>query len=159
MKFVETIRNGLPEGSTEYKIPNPAKQIDQYGRLKRWELSLDAPKQQKEKFRLCDDADEALQRKLHDRVFVHKLELFNEKLFKKLEKRRKAFSNWRRLKIVLTILALCGNRFEEQNEVRQIKPKEKIIEKLSFDERMARYIYLPTSKTKISWDIFISVVF
>ena len=36
MEFVASIRNGLPEGTEEYKIPNPAKEYDKFGLLKRW---------------------------------------------------------------------------------------------------------------------------
>ena len=60
---------------------------------------------------------------------MHKLELYNEKLSKKLERRRKAISNWRRLKIVLAILSLCDNRLEEDPEVVEVKLRNDVGEK------------------------------
>ena len=76
----------------------------------------------------------------------------------KLEERRRAIANWRRLKVLLTILKLCGNRFEIEDATPTIIIEKDEI-KQSWDERMAKFIYLPTDRTKIGWDLFVSLVY
>ena len=40
----------------------------------------------------------------------------------------------------------------------RLKSKDEKKDKKSLNERMSKYIYLPMSRTKISWDIFISLI-
>ena len=93
---------------------------------------------------------------MNDGIFIRKLEIFNEALYVKLEKRRRAIANWRRLKVVLAILKICGNRMEHERH--RIEEKE-VKEKKTLDEWMVKYIKLPTSATKISWNIFICNIY
>ena len=55
MIFVKKMRNGLPRGSTDFKIPNPAKVHDKIGRLIRWERRIEKQKPHVKQFELCED--------------------------------------------------------------------------------------------------------
>ena len=50
---------------------------------------------------------------LNDYLAVKKMEVFNERLHDTLELRRRAINNWKRLKVVLAILKICGGRMEK----------------------------------------------
>ena len=95
-------------------------------------------------------------RDLHDHMFVKKLEFFNEGLYHKLEVRRKAIANWRRLKVVLVVLKICGNRMDHSQTIIRAEQKK---QKFSFDEWMGKYIILPNDRSKKTWNIFISNIY
>ena len=85
MKFIQSIVAGNPRGIQDLTIPNPARSYDESGRLVRWKLDLGIPKRQKAKLSCCEDEEIANRRKLKDRLFVRKLELYNESMHSKLE--------------------------------------------------------------------------
>ena len=91
---------------------DPAQNFDDLNRLIRWKRKFEADEQKEKGFECCPNLEVEHAKNLHDHLFVRKLEIFNERLNIKLEKRRKAIANWRRMKVVLAILKLCGNRME-----------------------------------------------
>ena len=77
-------------------------------------------------------------------------------MHRKLAQRRRAISNWRRLKVVLAILAICGNRFEITEPLKIEFEKEK--KDKTFDGKMKKFVSLPTNKVKMAWDVYICIV-
>ena len=51
---------------------------------------------------------------MSDYTAVRKLEAFNEIIYKKMERRKAAIQNWQRMKVLLAILKICGNRMEKK---------------------------------------------
>ena len=51
---------------------------------------------------------------MSDYTAVRKLEAFNEVIYKKMDRRKKAIQNWQRMKVLLAILKICGNRMEKK---------------------------------------------
>ena len=54
---------------------------------------------------------------MSDYTAVRKLEAFNELIYKKMDRRRNAIQNWQRMKVLLAILKICGNRMEKKNNI------------------------------------------
>ena len=52
---------------------------------------------------------------MSDYTAVRKLEAFNDIIYKKMERRKKAIQNWQRMKVLLAILKICGNRMDKKN--------------------------------------------
>ena len=65
----------------------------------------------------------------------------------KLATRKRAIKNWQRLKVVLAILKICGNRIESlETKIEVEKEKQNNNRPLTFDEQMRKYILTPTSR-------------
>ena len=59
------------------------------------------------------------------------------------------------MRILLAILKLCGNRLDKfEHAVKKEKSK-----KMSFDEKMTKYVRDPTTRPMNLWFIFLSVVY
>ena len=58
---------------------------------------------------------------MSDYTAVRKLEAFNDVIYKKMERRKKAIQNWQRMKVLLAILKICGNRMDKKNGAIQIE--------------------------------------
>ena len=77
---------------------------------------------------------------MSDYTAVRKLEAFNDVIYKKIERRKKAIQNWQRMKVLLAILKICGNRMDKKNGAIQIEEEQTTV---TFDMWMARYIVTP----------------
>ena len=62
---------------------------------------------------------------MSDYTAVRKLEAFNEIIYKKMDRRRNAIQNWQRMKVLLAILKICGNRMEKKNNLIPIEFENK----------------------------------
>ena len=78
---------------------------------------------------------------MSDYTAVRKLEAFNDQIYKKIQRRKDAIRNWQRIKVLLAILKICGNRMEKKDGNKIALPVEN--QNLSFNEWMARYIITP----------------
>ena len=54
-----------------------------------------------------------------DQEAVDLISQLNEELYERLEARRKAISNWKRLKIVIVILKMSGGRVDDSQDVKK----------------------------------------
>ena len=52
---------------------------------------------------------------MSDYTAVRKLEAFNDIIYKKIQRRKDAIRNWQRIKVLLAILKICGNRMEKKD--------------------------------------------
>lgn len=78
-------------------------------------------------------------------------------LYERLEARRRAISNWKRLKIVIVILKMCNGRIEKDG-MNMIK--DGIEENPpTFDDWFTKFVIFPTSKYLISWQLFMTLVY
>ena len=62
----------------------------------------------------CCQSEDLIYRNMSDYTAVRKLEAFNEVIYKKMDRRKKAIQNWQRMKVLLAILKICGNRMEKK---------------------------------------------
>ena len=76
----------------------------------------------------------------HDLVFVDKLEAFSNRLHDDLETRARAMKNWKKLRILIVLFKICGNKTMTSNKSAYEKD-EKV--KLSCKERIAPFIINP----------------
>ena len=84
--------------------------VDETGKTIRWRRTLD-PQEPKHYSSICNNKGE---RKLSDIEAEAYFTQFSEDLYERLEARRRAVSNWKRLKIVIVILKMCNGRLEEK---------------------------------------------
>ena len=77
---------------------------------------------------------------MSDYTAVRKLEAFNEIIYKKMERRKAAIQNWQRMKVLLAILKICGNRMEKKGGHIAIEIEETNV---TFNQWMAKYIITP----------------
>ena len=59
------------------------------------------------------------------------------------------------MRVLLTILKLCGNRLEKFDKVLNKEPKKK----KNCNDRLIKYIRDPTDRIIVFWKIFLSVVY
>ena len=85
---------------------DPALLFDEHGRLLRW--VKDPPEYKPMVYSCCEKRHPtALQ---HDLVFVDKLEAFQNRLHDDLEVRTRAMKNWKKLRILIVLFKICGNK-------------------------------------------------
>lgn len=63
-----------------------------------------------------------------------------EDLHERLETRKRAIENWKRLKIVMAILRMCNENFDG---TKKIKKDQIEVEKPTFDDRFAKFVINP----------------
>ena len=95
-------------------------------------------------------------------LFVKKLEQYESRLHDDLEVRSRAINNWKKLRILLILLSICGGKLNDDddgngkvsNQYENDKKKTK-----SCKESIAPYIISPFNKKKILWDTIIGLVY
>ena len=93
---------------------DPALLFSAEGRLQRW---LKDPLQVREKTqRCCGQGNTDLEK---DLIFVKKLEKYEDRLHNELEVRSRAIKNWKKLRILLILLQVCGGKFDDEDEDRK----------------------------------------
>ena len=88
--------------------------LDENGRFIRWSRVYEKL-EHKYKKTICGTK---MERIVPDIEAEAALGLFNEDLYERLDARRRAISNWKRLKIVIVILKMCNGHFHEQSIVK-----------------------------------------
>ena len=86
---------------------------------------------------------------------VAQLERYNRTLFMDLEKEKRARRNWQRIRILIAILKLCGNRMEKFETVIQKKEKRK----KTCDDYMLKLINSPNDLRMRAWIVFSSLFY
>ena len=66
--------------------------------------------------------------------------------------------NWQKVKLVLAVIRLAGNRLEKGPSV-IAQEEEKIKVEKGIDETLIKYIILPDNKKYIVWLVFMSLVY
>ena len=89
--------------------------MDENGRTIRWRRTFEP--QEPSYTRDCCKKGERILSEIETEAYFTQLE---EELYERLESRRRAISNWKRLKIVIVILKMCNGRLEEKKEELEI---------------------------------------
>ena len=127
--------------------------MDEYGKTIRWQ-------------RLSESADAVYgkarcwgrgERIYSDTEAVELVNQINEDLYEKLEARRKAISNWKRLKIVIVILKMSGGRVDESGQDDKQEKEEPRTQ--TCDEWFSKFVIMPFSRYIIVWNIIMTVVY
>ena len=92
-----------------------------------------------------------------DTEAVELVNQINEDLYEKLEARRKAISNWKRLKIVIVILKMSGGRVDESGQDDKEDKEEPRMQ--TCDEWFSKFVIMPFSRYIIGWNIFMTMVY
>ena len=84
--------------------------------------------------------------------------MYEAQLFDDLEVRRRALSNWKKMRLLIVLFQLTGMRHSdsERNKGKKVKKERN---KVSCREFIAPYILDPTNRYKMLWDNFIGIVF
>lgn len=86
-----------------------------------------------------------------DLLFIKKLEAFENRLPDDLALRERAIKNWKKLRLLVVLLMVCGKNADKSGtEITRIYEEEP--EKFSLKEKIAPYIINPRNKYKILWD-------
>ena len=136
---------------------NPAMIFSKEGQLYRW---VKTPTKAEERFDGCcgSQSNTKIEK---DHIFIDKFEAFESRLHDNLEVRRRAISNWKKLRILILMLGLCGGRLADSHDLgsttRHIKKLEG--EKKGCRAKFAPYIIDPMNKYKILWDILMGILY
>lgn len=90
---------------------------------------------------------------------MDKFEAFETQLYSDLEVRRRAISNWKKLRLLLVLFQMTGSTQEEPNVVENAINDFATEKKLSCHERIAFYIISPKSPYKVAWDLLSSCIY
>ena len=82
--------------------------VDENGRVRRW--VRDKPNITSDEPRKCCHNDS--NHSLYDLAFVENLEIFEMQLYDNIRMRKRAISNWKKVKVLLVMLKLSGGRFD-----------------------------------------------
>ena len=83
------------------------------------------------------------------------LERYNRNLFSDLEREKKAIQNWQRIKVLIAILKLCGNRMEKFETV--VQKEKKRTE--TCDDFMVVLVKSPNTILMRAWSVFTSLFY
>lgn len=130
--------------------------FDEQGRIIRWKRILEYGEQEEHHTRCCRQGE----RVVSDVEADAYLESFNEELYERLMVRKKAISNWKRLKIVIVILRMCNGKMnEDEKEKEEEEEKEDMEATFKFDLLMSKYIRLPNDRYILIWSVFMSIIY
>ena len=130
---------------------------DERGRIVRWVKSKRALNDEDESTRCCQKRK--ISQLSEDLQYVQGLDQWTSQLFNSLEVRRRAVANWKRLKIVLVLMKVCGNNLQPRGEDQQADDDVVIKKPVTFRSWFAKYIIKPTNGYKILWDILLGVIY
>ena len=126
--------------------------LDEQGRTVRWQRIFESEEPNFQK--RCRGHGERI---LSDIEAVETLQQLNEDLYDRLEARRRAISNWKRLKIVIVILKMTGGRIDESVVTK--KKELPVVKQHTCDEWFSKYVISPFSKRLIAWNIFMTFLY
>ena len=95
-------------------------------------------------------------KKQHDLVYVDKLEQFSSQLFDDIERRKNAIKNWQKLRILIVLFQICGNKAVGKGKKKFVEEKK---QSFSLRERIAPYIIDPKNRYKVAWDLMIGIIY
>ena len=87
------------------------------------------------------------------------LENMNEDLYERLEARRRAISNWKRLKIVIVILKMCNGRIDEGATTPAIEQEKPEVKQQTFDDWFSSFVIKPNHNYILAWNLFATLVY
>ena len=92
-----------------------ALRLDKDGKPERWKLTLKSnEKRPYSRFAtMCCNRKEDDQIDLTDFRTIKKLECFEDELWRKIRVRKRAMLNWQKIKVVLAVIKLCGDKLEK----------------------------------------------
>ena len=94
----------------------------------------------------------------HDIKFVSNLDQFEKKLHNNLKDREKAVKNWKRLRLLIVLLIICGKSYD-CDKLEDDRNLEDEVKKPSLVERIAPYIIHPKRPKKLLFDLIIGIFF
>ena len=93
--------------------------------------------------------------------FVKNLDEYECRLNDTLNVRDNALKNWRKLRLLIVLLIICGKSFDmariDQESIKDDEEEEKN-KKKGCNERFAPYIINPMHRYKLAWDVFIGLL-
>ena len=93
-------------------------------------------------------------------MFTQEMAQFNERFYKNLDATQNALRNWRKLKILIVLLRICGGHVNKENDAINGEDDDVVVERsITCRERIAPYVMKPDSIQKIFWDIFMGIVY
>ena len=110
----------------------------------------------------CRGIDEKQYKKATDQVYLDKMQQLHTHFYDNLEVSKRAIANWKKLRILLVLLKVCGGRLSQNNaELTRRQETEQLDNKgpVSCAERIAPYIINPTNYYKVSWDLLVGFVY
>lgn len=85
---------------------------------------------------------------------------FDGRLNNNLLVTKRAIANWQKLKILIVLLRVCGNRFSNNGlNDSDLEGKSKDEENKTCRERFASYVIRPNSIVSIMWDVLIGIAY
>ena len=88
---------------------NPSLEFDARGRLRRWVKQAQILEEERDKV-CCGGSIDEQQQELR---FVEKLEAYQSRLYVDLDVRTRALKNWKKLRLLILLLQVCGGRTAE----------------------------------------------
>ena len=86
---------------------------------------------------------------------VEILDKYNRMMFIDLEREARAIQNWQKLRVLLAILKICGNRFDKyENILKEEKQKRRTV-----SDVLLLHIRDPTSRAMNLWFIIMSLIY
>ena len=88
------------------------------------------------------------------------MERFQDQLYDELEIRQRAIANWKRLRIIIVLMQVCGGNLTNDNWLvskRNLNDDKKASS--SIRERIAPYVINPMNRYKVTWDLSLGVVY
>lgn len=94
----------------------------------------------------------------HDIKFVSNLDQFEKKLHMNLENRKNAVKNWKKLRLLIVLLIICGKSYD-CDKLEDDRNLEDEVKKPRLVERIAPYIIHPKRPKKLLFDLIIGIFF
>ena len=93
----------------------------------------------------------------HELRFVKKLEAYQSQLYVDLDLRSRALKNWKKLRLLILLMQVCGGRTAEP--IANDPDYEEPVIRKSCREKIAPYILDPRNRYKVAWDVFMGDVY
>lgn len=88
------------------------------------------------------------------------MDWFQNQLYDELEVRQRAIANWKRLRIVIVLLQVCGGRVDKKDFLVSSKIyREKKKETRYIKAFIAPYVINPMNRYKVFWDLSLGFVY
>ena len=96
-----------------------------------------------------------------DLIFVKNLDMYEHRLHDTLEVRTRAIRNWKKLRLLIVLLIICGKSYDMARlENESVKDdEENAANKNGCRKRLAPYIIDPMHRYKLAWDLFVGLLF
>ena len=132
---------------------DPALQFDDDGRLLRWDRKHNRIREVEKS---C--CNKGMTKHDQDLVFIKKLDAYQNQLYDNLEVRKRAVSNWRRIRVLLVLMKISGGKtLQKKKTLKLFLRKEP--KKPTWKEKLAPYIVDPMNTYKVAWDMFMGFIY